>query len=117
MTAIAVTQPLRLEMSEQERFFRYFQTEVAGACPDVQVQPVRAPLLTDASQNSALQERMQTIRDHGTSGGERADAIDHCLAGISKLSNEVKDISGSLPAHDQRTYSEVGLWITRLLRN
>ncbi|CAD0106606.1 unnamed protein product, partial [Aureobasidium uvarum] len=73
MTAITITQPQSLEMSEQERFFRYFQTEVA---------------------------------DHGTSGGERADAIDHCLAGISRLSNDVKDISGSLPAHDQRTYSE-----------
>ncbi|THW30321.1 TBCC-domain-containing protein [Aureobasidium pullulans] len=85
MTAIAVTQPSRLEMSEQERFFRYFRTEVA-----------------------ALQEQMQIIQDHGTSGGERADAIDHCLAGISRLSNDVKDISGSLPAHDQRTYSEVG---------
>jgi len=83
MTTVAVAQSLRLEMSEQERFFRYFQTEVA-----------------------TLQERMQIIQDHGTSGGERADAIDHCLAGISKLSNDVKDISGSLPAHDQRTYSE-----------
>ncbi|KAI4717275.1 TBCC-domain-containing protein [Aureobasidium sp. EXF-10727] len=83
MTAITITQPQSLEMSEQERFFRYFQTEVA-----------------------ALQEQMQIIQDHGTSGGERADAIDHCLAGISRLSNDVKDISGSLPAHDQRTYSE-----------
>jgi hypothetical protein len=63
--------------------------------------------LIDISCCSALQERMQVIQDHGTSGGERADAIDHCLAGISKLSNDVKDISGSLPAHDQRTYSEV----------
>jgi hypothetical protein len=68
---------------------------------------MRAPLLTDGSWCSALQERMQIIQDHGTSGGERADAIDHCLAGISKLSNDVKDVSGSLPAHDQRTYSEV----------
>ncbi|KAH0361442.1 TBCC-domain-containing protein, partial [Aureobasidium melanogenum] len=83
MTTVAISQPPRLEMSEQERFVRYFQTEVA-----------------------ALQEQMQVIQDHGTSGGERADAIDHCLAGISKLSNDVKDISGSLPAHDQRTYSE-----------
>ncbi|THV97905.1 TBCC-domain-containing protein, partial [Aureobasidium pullulans] len=49
---------------------------------------------------------MHIIQDHGTSGGERADAIDHCLAGMSRLSNDVKDISGSLPAHDQRTYSE-----------
>jgi hypothetical protein len=59
---------------------------------------------------------MQTIQDHGTSGGERADAIDHCLAGISKLSNEVKDVSGSLPAHDQRTYSEVSHTLIRFLQ-
>ena len=40
-------------------------------------------------------------------GGERADAVDHCLAGIARLSNEVKDASSYLPAYDQRTYSVV----------
>lgn len=76
--------------------------------PSIHNDQHRTQLLTCASWISALQEQMQIIQDHGTSGGERADAIDHCLAGISKLSNDVKDISGSLPAHDQRTYSEVG---------
>lgn len=114
MTTIAISQPPRLEMSEQERFFRYFQTEVAGACPAFHLlHQHRTRSLTCAFWISALQEQMQVIQDHGTSGGERADAIDHCLAGISKLSNDVKDISGSLPAHDQRTYSEVGHRVTK----
>jgi hypothetical protein len=40
-------------------------------------------------------------------GGERNDAIDHCLAGIDRLSHEVKDAAGYIPAYDQRTYGEV----------
>ena len=40
-------------------------------------------------------------------GGERSDATDHCLAGIARLSNEVKDASSYVPAYDQRTYGEV----------
>ena len=75
----AASEPL----NPSERFFRYFQHEV-----------------TD------LQEQMTRLEDTGTSGGERADAVDHCLAGIAKLSNEVKDASSYLPAYDQRTYSE-----------
>jgi hypothetical protein len=40
-------------------------------------------------------------------GGERNDAVDHCLAGIDRLSHEVKDASSYIPAYDQRTYSQV----------
>lgn len=49
---------------------------------------------------------MARLEDHGTTGGERADAVDHCLAGIARLSNEVNDASSFIPAYDQRTYSE-----------
>ena len=49
---------------------------------------------------------MQLLESHGTSGGERNDAVDFCLTGISKLTHEVKDASSYLPAYDQRTYSE-----------
>nr|OQO31715.1 hypothetical protein B0A51_01063 [Rachicladosporium sp. CCFEE 5018] len=66
-----------------ERFFRYFQHEV-----------------------TALQDQMLRLDNTGISGGERADAADHCLAGIARLSNEVKDASSYIPAYDQRTYSE-----------
>ncbi len=50
---------------------------------------------------------MGRLADTALIGGERSDATDHCLAGIARLSNEVKDASGYLPAYDQRTYAEV----------
>lgn len=49
---------------------------------------------------------MDRIKDHGTTGGERADAVDHCLSAIARLSNEVQDASSYLPAYDQRTYGD-----------
>ena len=49
---------------------------------------------------------MERLEARGTSGGERADAVDHCLASIARVSSEVKDASSYLPAHDQRTYGE-----------
>lgn len=42
-----------------------------------------------------------------TSGGERNEAIDNCLAGINRVALDVQDASSYLPAYDQRTYSEV----------
>lgn len=56
---------------------------------------------------AALQEQMSRLNDTALVGGERVDATDHCLAGIARLSNEVKDASGYLPAHDQGTYAKV----------
>ena len=50
---------------------------------------------------------MNKIADFTLVGGERTDATDHCLAGIARLANEVKDASPYLPAYDQRTYSDV----------
>ncbi|KAI9773336.1 MAG: hypothetical protein M1840_007551 [Geoglossum simile] len=71
------------ELEPKERFFRYFQQEV-----------------------TALQEQMDKLADFALVGGERTDATDHCLAGIARLANEVKDASAYLPNYDQRTYSE-----------
>lgn len=56
---------------------------------------------------AALQEQMERLNSLATGGGERNDAVDHCLAGIDRLSHEVKDASSYIPAYDQRTYSEV----------
>jgi len=67
----------------KERFYRYFQQEV-----------------------TALQEQITQLEHLGIAGGERQDAIDHCLAGIARLSNEVQDASNYIPAYDQRTYSQ-----------
>ncbi|KAF2085317.1 putative tubulin-specific chaperone c [Saccharata proteae CBS 121410] len=71
------------ELGLKERFFRYFQHEV-----------------------TALQEQIGRLSDKAASGGERQDAVDHCLAGIARLSHEVKDASSYIPAYDQRTYAE-----------
>ncbi|KAF2207225.1 hypothetical protein CERZMDRAFT_71806 [Cercospora zeae-maydis SCOH1-5] len=71
------------QLSPSEKFFRYFQHEV-----------------TD------LQEQMARISKHSLTGGERSDAIDHCLSSIARLSGEVQDASAYVPAYDQRTYGE-----------
>ena len=55
---------------------------------------------------------MNQLESHALIGGERQDAIDHCIAGISRLSHEVTDATDFIPPYDQRTYSQVSLWIT-----
>ena len=50
---------------------------------------------------------MLRLENVAATGGERQDAIDHCLAGIMSLSDEVADATDFLPAYDQRTYSQV----------
>ncbi|KAJ4300675.1 hypothetical protein N0V90_002763 [Kalmusia sp. IMI 367209] len=82
MASTAPSQP-RPETASKERFFRYFQHEVI-----------------------ALQDQMARLANTPAMGGERADAIDHCLAGISRLSSEVKDAASYIPAYDQRTYGD-----------
>ncbi|KAJ5930271.1 Tubulin binding cofactor C [Penicillium verhagenii] len=67
----------------KERFFRYFQHEI-----------------------TSLQNSMDRLADTSLVGGERADATDHCLAGIVRLSNEVKDAASYIPTYDQRVYAE-----------
>ncbi|EEH48147.1 uncharacterized protein PADG_04231 [Paracoccidioides brasiliensis Pb18] len=71
------------DISLKDRFFRYFQHEI-----------------------TALQEQMDHLGATSLIGGERADAIDHCLAGIARLSSEVKDASASIPPYDQRIYAD-----------
>ncbi|KAG9197279.1 hypothetical protein G6514_001918 [Epicoccum nigrum] len=73
------------DAESKDRFFTYFRHEV-----------------------TALQEQMDRLGDTapGNSNSDRNDAVDRCLAGIDRLSHEVKDASSYLPAYDQRTYSE-----------
>ncbi|KAI1959340.1 hypothetical protein LOZ58_004611 [Ophidiomyces ophidiicola] len=73
----------RTEPSLNDRFFRYFQQEII-----------------------ALQGQMGRLADTSTAGGESKDAIDHCLAGIARLSSEVQDASSYLSPYDQRVYAE-----------
>ncbi|KAF9892946.1 hypothetical protein FE257_000538 [Aspergillus nanangensis] len=49
---------------------------------------------------------MDRLADTSLVGGERVDATDHCLAGIARLSNEVKDAASYIPTYDQRIYAE-----------
>ncbi|KAL2374003.1 hypothetical protein RJ035_001980 [Blastomyces gilchristii] len=72
----------KTEISLKDRFFRYFQHEITGG------------------------EQMDRLGDTALIGGERTDAIDHCLAGIARLSSEVKDASASIPPYDQRIYAD-----------
>ncbi|KAJ5885262.1 hypothetical protein N7495_009772 [Penicillium taxi] len=93
MAESEIHQPRRLSADKQiiskseiplkERFFRYFQHEI-----------------------TALQEKMDHLAETSLVGGERADATDHCLAGIVRLSNEVKDAASYIPTYDQRVYAE-----------
>ncbi|OXV06043.1 hypothetical protein Egran_06188 [Elaphomyces granulatus] len=71
------------DISLKEQFFRYFQNEI-----------------------TVVQEQMNRLADTSLVGGERSDATDHCLAGIARLSNEVKDASSYIPTYDQRIYAE-----------
>lgn len=59
---------------------------------------------------AALQEQMDRLADTSLIGGERTDATDHCLAGIARLSNEVKDAASYIPTYDQRIYAEVSCY-------
>jgi predicted component of type VI protein secretion system len=89
------------ETSLKERFFHYFQHEITGTVH------ITRPSMLANSGRAALQEQMARLADTALIGGERSDASDHCLAGIARLSSEVKDASSYLPTYDQRTYAEV----------
>lgn len=71
------------EIGLKERFFLHYKHEV-----------------------NALQERIEGLKTTSWSGGERNDAIEHCLAGIDRLSQEVKDAASYLPAYDVRSFSD-----------
>ncbi|MCJ1483777.1 hypothetical protein MMC06_003945 [Schaereria dolodes] len=71
----------RTETDPVQRFHNYYQHEL-----------------------TALREQIRRLEDTGLIGGERNDAVEHCLAGISRFSNEVRDASSYVPAYDQRIY-------------
>jgi hypothetical protein len=71
-------------MDPKQRFYRYF-----------------------LDSESTLQEQIGSLESIAVIGGERQEAIDHILAGISKLQNEVADAAEFTPAYDRKQYSEV----------
>ncbi|KAK8022834.1 hypothetical protein PG993_013601 [Apiospora rasikravindrae] len=67
----------------KERFYRHFQTEI-----------------------TAIQDQIEDLTNLSPVAGERRDCIDHVLAGVSRLSNEVADAKEYIPAYDQRAYGQ-----------
>jgi hypothetical protein len=68
----------------KDRFYRHFQQE----CTEIQ-------------------DQIAILGDYSLVGGEKQDAINHVLSSISRLSTEVSDSSGLIPAYDQRIYAQV----------
>lgn len=85
----------------KERFYRYFQEEVTGLKPQPPICVYTIWRLTE------IQDQISQLPNYSVTGGERNDAIDHCLSGITKLSNEVSDLAGIIPRYDQQAYSQV----------
>ncbi|KAK0649399.1 tubulin binding cofactor C-domain-containing protein [Cercophora newfieldiana] len=56
--------------------------------------------------STTLKEQIAHLPSVSTIGGERQDATEHILSGISRLSQSVADAADFLPAYDQRSYSE-----------
>jgi flagellar biosynthesis chaperone FliJ len=86
ITPVSIQQIAAPQTDRKELFYRHFQQE----CTE-------------------LQEQIVKLEDYSLVGGEKQDAIDHVLAGISRLANEVQDSSEFIPAYDQRIYSQVSL--------
>ncbi|KAI9799002.1 MAG: hypothetical protein M1825_004898 [Sarcosagium campestre] len=77
------TLPAQSQAEAGRNFFSYFRREV-----------------------TALQDQMEVVEHTSSIGGERADALDHCMAGIARLSGEVQEATRNAPPHDQQIYSE-----------
>lgn len=71
----------------KDRFYRFFQQE----CTE-------------------LQDQIARLDNYSLAGGEKQDAIDHVLSGISRLANDVTDSSAFVPAYDQRIYAQASIY-------
>lgn len=58
---------------------------------------------------AAIKEQLNELDSVAVAGGERHDATETILTGISRLSDEVLDAGDFIPAYDQRTYAQVSL--------
>ncbi|KAK5130075.1 hypothetical protein LTR08_002508 [Meristemomyces frigidus] len=74
--------PVR-EITNSEKFSKYFQQAM-----------------------SDLQDQTARLQSLSAVGGERADAVSHCQAGIARLSDAVRDAASIIPAYDQRSYGQ-----------
>ncbi|POS73073.1 tubulin binding cofactor C [Diaporthe helianthi] len=74
---------LKPEMDPKESFYRHF-----------------------AAKATALQDEIANLANISSTAGERKDATDHVLSGISRLTNEVSDASEYAPPRDQMIYGQ-----------
>jgi hypothetical protein len=56
---------------------------------------------------AVIQDLIDGLPSIASVGGERQEAIDHILASIAKLQNEVVDAADYTPSYDRKQYSEV----------
>ncbi|KAF5024914.1 hypothetical protein F66182_2998 [Fusarium sp. NRRL 66182] len=55
---------------------------------------------------TVIQDLVDELPSIASVGGERQEAIDHILASIAKLQNEVSDAADYTPSYDRKQYSE-----------
>lgn len=89
------------ETGFKDRFFDYFKQETASEYPLRSIASIPTNHLT------ALQEQIDSLSKIPSIGTARLDAVNKSLAGITKLQREVSDASSQLPAHNQKSYSDV----------
>lgn len=88
----------------KEDFLRRLQREQTGRLPTDLSLP-----RPKTDNDPALQEQMNRLKDGTLQERDQADLVTQCQNTISRMSNDVKDASGYLPAYDQRTWSTVTL--------
>lgn len=93
-------------MDPKEHFYRHFEAEATGMLLCL-IDPVYATGWETHIVLAALQDEIANLGDVAAIGGERQDATDHILAGISRLTNEVSDASEYAPPRDQMLYNQV----------
>lgn len=90
----------------KERFYRHFQTEITGMWCIFHA-PIELTFYpADRDTHPAIQDQIDDLASLSPVAGERRDCIDHVLAGVSRLSNEVADAKEYIPAYDQRAYGQ-----------
>lgn len=105
---MASSVPDSSEPGFKDRFFDYFKQETSGKST------VHTTASIPANYTAALQEQIENLSKISPTGTDRLDAVNHSLAGIAKLQREVSDASSQLPAHNQKSYSDVCYFLALL---
>jgi hypothetical protein len=93
-------------MDPSEKFYRHVADSAQGWSHWLIYHRMIANVLS-YSLLSDIQEQIGQLTYMSGIGGERQEATDHILAGLSKLQNEVADAAEFTPAYVRRQYAEV----------